>query len=362
MIRQFQAHTIDNLDPERWDAVRGDLLPMSYSWLRAMEASHRFFAPRYVLLEDGWGPCAAIVVNTSMKTLGGAGLFSRIYHLLNMIVAPPFSVACGIAVRPGVQLQSMTSHINHAIDELRREEKRFMTSVIGITAGDLSCWADQGFIFARQQGTCTLDLSATYEAYLRTLRHKNRAELRRIRRRAGEMGVRLEHSTLAGEGERVFPLFREVFARHGVDDESVPFTASLFEHLDRELPERAFLLKGFVGNELVGASLCVHNGLELWWPMAGLHYQQARPAYIYFLLIDEMIRWSIQNRIRRIHGGLTNEREKRQHGFYVQERWLGCHTSWPLANKMLALAMPLGRWLWGAGIQAYSQREETSAG
>jgi predicted N-acyltransferase len=350
VIRHYQARSIDELDPERWDAVQGDRLSMNSRWLRAMEAANHFYEPLYVLLEDAHGPCAAVVANTSRHIFINVGLVGYLYQRANLTVMPPFSAGSGVAVRSGVSLPTMIPHLSRVIDDLCRQENRIMSTIMGIGASELDCWTDQGFIPLAQPGMCILDLPHTYEEYLQMLRHKDRAELRRIHRRAEESDVHVECATLAGEGERVFPLFREVFIRHGTPEDAIPFTSSLFECLDRDMPGQAVLFKGFVGEDLIGVSLCIRNGSELWWPMAGLHYRQARPTYIYFLLIDEMIRWSIENQIQRIHGGRTNEREKQRHGFHLKERWLGCRVIWPPVNKVVSFGFPLARRWWQSTV------------
>jgi hypothetical protein len=75
--------------------------------------------------------------------------------------------------------------------------------------------------------------------------------------------------------------------------------------------------------------------------MIGLHYEIARPSFLYFLLQDEAIQWSIQHGLRRLYVGRTNEREKQKHGFYLEERWLCYRARVRPLNRVLAAALPL---------------------
>jgi predicted N-acyltransferase len=188
-----------------------------------------------------------------------------------------------------------------------------------------------------------LDLPATYDLYLASLSPKNRSELRRVRKRAAEFDVHFEVGPLANDSEQIFALLQEVFAKHGTAPQAMPFTSQFFAGLEREMPADVQFIRGYVGTTLAGVSLCLLNGPTLWWPMAGLRYEIARPTYLYFLLIDEMIRWSIEHGIQKIYGGKTAEREKQRHGFHLEERWLCYHASLRPLNQALAFALPLAQ-------------------
>jgi predicted N-acyltransferase len=206
-----------------------------------------------------------------------------------------------------------------------------------IRQADIPAWQAHGFVLSAQEGTAVLDLPSDYDQYLNSLSGKNRSELRRNRRRATEQQVRLQQGSLHEDGTLVYPLFREVFARHS---ETIPFTAEFFATIAREMPGQALLFKGFVGGELAGASLYLTNGPRAWWPLVGLNYELAYPSYLYFLLLDEMIQWSIQHGVKRFYGGTTKEREKQKHGFTVQERWFGYHASPSALNRLLRFTLP----------------------
>ena len=123
----------------------------------------------------------------------------------------------------------------------------------------------------------------------------------------------------------------------------MPFTATLFEGLDREMPGDVLFIRGYAGETLAGASLCVFDETTMWAPMIGLHYEIARPSYLYFLQQDERVRLCIERGIRRIFSGKTNYREKQRHGFHQEERWFCYRANSHLLNRALALAFPLAR-------------------
>jgi len=229
------------------------------------------------------------------------------------------------------------------LSQLCRREKRLLLTIDNIVSSDLPAWRQKGFMAFQQQGLNILDLPSTYDLYLDTLRPKDRSELRRIRKRGMELDVHFEIGPLANDGEQIYALFCEVFANHGTSPQAMSFNPDFFTGLEREMPGDVQFLRGYVGKNLAGVSLCLLNGSTLWWPMAGLHHEIARPSYLYFLLIDEMIRWGIEHGVKKIFGGKTAGREKQRHGFHLEERWFCYRSNFRPLNPVLAFGFPLAQ-------------------
>jgi predicted N-acyltransferase len=341
-----EARSIREIDEQRWDTVTSAILPMTHRWLRVVEASWRFYEPRYLLLEDDRGPCATVIANTSVS-LKDLGLLGWLYHRLSLVIRPPFSSMCSIVVRPDTSLERVMAELEPALNQLRQKEKRLLITVGNVSASDLPAWQQTGFLADSQTGVSVIDLPPTYDQYLESLHRKDRQELRRIRKRAAEFDVRFEIGPLGNDTAEIYSLLCEVYAKHGTSLESMPFTPQLFTNLEHEMPEEVLVIRGYAGGKLAGVSINLLGDSMFLGQMIGLHYEIARPSFLYFLLQDEAIRWSIQHGLQRLYVGRTNEREKQKHGFYLEERWL-CYraSAWSL-NLALAAAMPL--------IQRFSQ-------
>jgi predicted N-acyltransferase len=335
-----ETHSIREIEEGRWDSVVGDSLSMSHRWLRVMEAYWHSYGSRYLLMEDEKGPCAAVVANTAIAS-GDLGLLGWFYQRLSLAISPPFSSMCGVMIRPGTSIESVIPHLDPVLSQLCRREKRLLLTIDNIVPSDLPVWRQKGFMAFQQQGLNILDLPSTYDLYLDALRPKDRSELRRIRKRAMEFDVHFEVGPLANDGEQIYALFCEVFANHGTSLRAMPFNLHFFTGLECEMPGDVQFIRGYVGKTLAGVFLCLLNGSTLWWPMAGLHHETARPSYLYFLLIDEMIRWGIEHGIKKIFGGKTADREKQRHGFHLEERWFCYRANSRLINQGLALSVPL---------------------
>jgi predicted N-acyltransferase len=335
-----ETRSIREMDEQRWDSVTGDVLSMTHRWLRVMETCWRSYGPRYLLLEDQQGPCIAVIANTvaAFENLGPLGWF---YQQLSLAVSPPFSSMCGVMTRPGTSLESVMPYLEPVLSRLCRQEKRLLLTIDNLATSDLLSWQKAGFLTSPQQGLNILDLPSTYDLYLKSLYPKDRSELRRIRKRVAEFDIHFEVGPLANDGEQIYALLCEVFATHGTSPDAMPFTPQFFTGLEREMPGNVLFIRGYVGETLAGVSLCLLNGSTLWWPMAGLRYEIARPTYLYFLLMDEMIQWSIEHGIKKIFGGKTAEREKQRHGFHLEERWLCYRASIRPLNWAFSIALPI---------------------
>ncbi len=335
-----EARSILELDEARWDAVTGNVLSMTHAWLRVMETHLKFYRPRYFFLENEQGPCAAIVADTyvSLKQLGLVGWLRQ---RLSLALRPPFSSFCGVMVRPGISLEAIMPDLDAVLRQVCRQEKRLVITVSNVEASEVASWRQAGFLVMPQPGVGRLDLPETYDQYLDALRTKDRQELRRARRRGEKFDLHFETHPLQDDGEQIYALFCEVFTRHGIPLESIPFTPHFLVALEREIPGDVFFLRGYAAEKLVGVGLCLRNGTALWAPLIGLDYEIARPSYLYFLLMDETIRLGIELGMQKIFLGKTNERVKQRHGFHLEERWLCYRARLSPLNQLLAWVLPL---------------------
>jgi predicted N-acyltransferase len=319
-----QVRSIREIDEARWDAVTGDYLHMTHRWLRATETCQRFYKPCYLLLENEDGPCTAVLVNTSVAYQPKFGWLGGLYQHINLVIRSPFSSLCSVVVRPGVPLDTVMPELNAAFNQLSRQEKRLLITVGNVSAAEVPSWQKAGFQATPKSSVSVIDLPATYEDYLASLPKKQRYELRRIRKRAAEFDIRLETGPLGSDSEEIYALLSEVFAKHGVSQNEMPFTSQFLTVLLDEMPEEVSLIRGYAKDKLVGVSFNLLDGPRLLVPMMGLYYEIARPSLLYFVLMDEVIRWGIQQEFQQIYIGRTNEREKRKHGFHQEDRWV-CH-------------------------------------
>jgi predicted N-acyltransferase len=341
------ARSIHEFDETLWDTVAGKDAMMTHRWQRIMEACYLRYEPRYLLLQDDRGLLAAVIVTVN-HNFGRTGWRESLLRRITMTVRPPFLAArCGIALRPDTTLAEAVPHLERALRRLLRQEKRLILAINNVATSDLPAWRAHHFFLQRQARVADLALPSTYDQYLAALPKKSRAELRRMRRRSETCAVTFEHGPLAGDGEQLYPLIYAVFNRHGLAGDKFPLDVTAFAVLEREMPGKVIVFKGFVAGELAGVCVCINDENTLWWWLAGLDYELARPSYVYFLLIDEMIRWGIEQGLQCINGGLANEREKQKQGFTLRPIWICYRFGSPALNAILGVVQPLAQRLIG---------------
>jgi predicted N-acyltransferase len=328
-VRWQMVTSIRDLDEERWDALAGAEVTMTHRWQRVMEASRVAYRPRYLLAEDYRGPLVGIVADTN-QSFGGSRWRDLLLRRLTLIVSAPFSSRhCGIIRRPDASMDC----VDRLLRDLSWRQRRPLLGVANVNAADLPAWSERRFHARSQPPSMVLDLdTASYERYLERLPGRDRHELRRARRRASEADVTVRQAALDGYTMDLYPLLAEVSRRH----QSVVFSPELFPALARELAEQVLVLSATVRGQTAGFFLCLRQGRSLLAILAGLRYALAYPSSLYFVLLDELVRWSLEHDIQRIHAGLSNEIQKQRHGFRPHARWL-CVRAYPdFVNRLIA--------------------------
>lgn len=322
------ADSIREMDEAGWDALAGDQVVMSHRWQRVMEASLASYRPRYVLVSDPHGPLLGLVANTA-EPFGRRGWREAMLKRGSIVVGAPYSSQhSGVMFRPGATLHDVLPTVERLLRRLCWREQRLLTGVANVADHDVQHWRARGFAARAQPVSMVLDLPGSYVDYLARLSAHARHELRRTRRRAADCGATVTHGPLRGTEAGLFEMFAEVCMRDAHGAPAATFTAALFPALAREMARDAVLFSGSVNGQPAGYFVCFVRGRTLLATFAGLRYDLARPSSLYFLLLDEMVQWSLRHGIQTIQAGVSNEVQKRRHGFVPRCRWF-CFRAYP---------------------------------
>jgi predicted N-acyltransferase len=244
-------------------------------------------------------------------------------------------------------------HLEAVVADLCWRETRPLVGVSNVAERDLPLWRAHGYLAARQHDHMVLDVDGlSYDQYVERLPIEDRRELRRVWRKGAAAGADLSVEPLAGQGDQLYPLMAETFARHGTPASAIPLASGLFAAIEREMPGDAVVVAGRIGGQLAGFFLGIRQGDALLLPLAGLRYELAHPSCLYFVLIDHLIRWSIDQGLRRIYGGMSNERQKARHGFRPQSHWFCIRAHPGFLNRAVGLALDRRRRLAQAPARA----------
>lgn len=162
---------------------------------------------------------------------------------------------------------------------------------------------------------------ASFEAWLESLRSKERVRTRRELRRVEEAGLRVH--VLAGDAigrddlEAMFGFYEDTCARHGTGSDYLkrPTWEALFTGWRRRL----VLVLALEGGRRAGGSLLVRKGPDLYgryWGAVG-----DRP-YLYFTLaFYRPIAWALEQGVERLHAGAGTTFHKYARGFDPLPAW-----------------------------------------
>lgn len=162
---------------------------------------------------------------------------------------------------------------------------------------------------------------ADFEAWLGSLRSKERVRTRRELRRVDEAGVRVH--VLAGDAigpadlDAMFDFYEDTCARHGTGSDYLK--RPTWERLLAGWRHRLVLVLAVEGGRRVGGSLLIRKGADLYgryWGAAG-----DRPFLYFTLAFYRPIAWALEQGIERLHAGAGTTFHKYARGFDPLPAW-----------------------------------------
>lgn len=346
-MRYQIERSIRDFAPRSWDAASGGKLMMSHAWLRCMEDIQKRSSPLYALVSDDAGPLAALAVPylttiEPLRILGGPRLAGAVARLVLLATVPFYGEASGLSVRAGVTLEAALPALEPSLRAICRKARRMILAVANVPRGELPAWRALEFQDYELPPGSRLKLSGNYSSYLELLNGRDRRELARMRRVAEHGGTTFECVSGVEDPGVLYDLLCERYAHHGVERSEIELKPELFFCLKNDFPDDVVSFKAKVRGKLAGFMLGVRRRDELCLLFSGYRYELSRPNFVYFLLYDEAVRWSIEHGIRTIDAGSTMLSEKTRQGFEPVPRWVCWRAaSRPVRTALSALRRPI---------------------
>jgi predicted N-acyltransferase len=335
-MRVQVARSIHEFEPSRWDAVAGSRLPLSHAWLRLLETGALGYHALYLLVEDEQGPLAAAVSPAWAVEWWERAAFRQLLALY-----PPYSASTsGLALREGCSLEATFPRLEPLLRKLAWKHGRLVTSLTVTSTAEAEYLQKQGFRTLEMSPGTVLPIQwSSYEDYLAAFPSRVRTGLGRSRRRAEKGGARVQVGVpILGLERQLYALLAKTFTLNG-SKSPPPFSERFFSAAVEQLGERVVLIAGYLGDELVGYVLAFHDHHSMITPLAGFD-EKARDAHVYFVVLQEALRWAIEHGLRRIYMGTTNYHIKERMGFQLQPRIACYRPSARLLEPMVSLAAP----------------------
>jgi hypothetical protein len=362
------AHTsIDELDPQQWNALGGDRNPfLRHEFFAALEHTgcvgvHTGWEPSYVTLADNSGLAAAAPAFSKSHSYGEfvfdfawAQAYTRVgrRYYPKLTVGVPFTPATGprLMVRPDLDRASVAARLLKQIEA--HASSQGMSSVHALFLDEparAACEA-AGWLMRRDcQFHWTNRGYASFDGYLETFTADKRKKAKRERRRVAEAGIHFE-TRVGSELDKqtldaVYAFHRDTFLRHGHE----PYlTRAFFTEAARTLGDALMVKIAVHAGKPVAAAIffwCRDALFGRYWGAAAdynsLHFETC---------YHQGIEFCIEHGITRFEPGTQGE-HKVSRGFEPAITWSAHH----IPNRQFRNAIEEYLEREGVAVDAYAE-------
>jgi hypothetical protein len=358
MLEARVATSIHEVGRAAWHSCFADGLE-GFDYLSAVEAaSLPGFAWRYVLVECGGTVIAAapgFLTDYALDTtLNGTG--RRLVAAARRLAPRAFTVRLAALGSPCTEDVSLGFAPGLGLDR-RREALRVLLAAFEAAAADAGCgllaikdapaadrrlWSGlerPAYQLAPGMPVAELDIDfGDLDGYLARLSSATRKDLRR-KLKALET-VRIEvRGDIHGLESRVVELYRQTRARSNLQFEEL--TAAYFTGVLAAMPERALCVLYFVGDELIGCNLLLHDGRLLLDKFFCMESERGPAHNLYFLSWITNVRLCLERGLACYQSGQAGYATKLRLGSRLRGADMYFRHRQPLVNRALKWAAPL---------------------
>ncbi len=282
-LRLRVADGIDKVGADAWNRCAGDADPLvSYAMLSALETSGSAgpsagFRPSHLLIEDAdgrlLGAMPAYLRPHSYADHGPDASWAAHYRALGRRYYPKLQVEVPYMPMPGRRLLTAPENRPPGLETGMARTLAGLAQRLGVSsahvgfagAEEIEVLAAAGFAISHSFHYVWRNLGYnSFDDFTASLRKKRRVELRRERRLAGELGmkiVRLEGTDLTpAQCDAFYELHRGTNARYGTTNY---LTRTFFHELVTRLGDRLHLIAAMDGSRMVAAVLNIVGGETL---------------------------------------------------------------------------------------------------
>ncbi len=359
MLESRVFRSIAEIDRDAWDACfRGAL--ETYDYLLATErASLAGFAPRYATtVRAGKLLAAAPAFMTDYAldtTLTGAG--GRIARSLRRMLPGALTLRLGAIGSPCTETATLgfcgtvadedkPAILNALVRGFESEALRDGCGLLAVKdaeACNRTLW-DGSLDALRYRAVAGLPVAVldiefdTIDGYLQGLSAGARRDMRRKLRKIGDL--RIERRTdIRDVIDRVQALYAETRARADMQFEDL--TPAYFENVLALMPERALCMLYFVGDELIGFNLLIHDDVTLLDKFFCMNAERGRAYSLYFLSWFTNIRLCLERGLKRYQSGQAGYDSKLRLGCRLEPTAMYFRHRNALLSRALQMVAPL---------------------
>lgn len=309
-IRVTVHRRIDEVPAADWDALAPDDNPfVEHAFLALLESSHSVggrsgWQPRHLVARRGDVVVGAMPCYRRSDSYGEfifdwgwaqAASRAGLDYYPKLTVAVPYTPATGprLLTRPGVERGEVQAALVAALGDLVREEECSSAHVLFCRDDEAAVLEGAGFSrrasaqFHWRNGGWT-----SFDAFLEALRHEDRKQIRRERRRVDEAGLQIETFSGAEVPRTWWPALFALYTSTSGRKWGRPYlTRAFFDEIPSVLGDRAVVVTAKRADDLVAMTLSFEKGRHIYgryWgaseEISGLHFELC-----YYRLIDRAV-------------------------------------------------------------------------
>jgi len=318
---------IENIPRHEWERIYPRALE-NYDFFKAVdESGFEGFSHYYVLvykdgLAVGAAPCflmdyplEATVEGPVRKLLSRLGkIFPSLFNIKALVSGSP--VAEG---RIGLDEEDREQILTAIVEGMERIAEDEGARLLGFKdfSSDYTDLFDtllaRGFHKMESFPSVGMDINfKSFDEYLKGLSRATRKDLRRKFKRVDDVvKIDLEVSnSLDGELDEAYELYKKTCSRSGARFETVP--KSFFRNISIHMPDRTKYFRWRIKDKLVAFNFCMASRDTLIDGYIGLDYPVALQYHLYFITFRDLMKWCMDNNIKRYETGPLNYEPKKR--------------------------------------------------
>ncbi len=329
-LRTIAAKRIEEIPREDWESVYPDVLE-GYDFFRSLDESNfEQFSFYYIVVYDGAkavGAAPCFLLKYSLDTSLN-GTMRQISNFIKKGIPGFLSVkalACGVPMGKGQM--GIAGNNKETLEVIVKK----MEEVAGLAKariiafkdfpreyeGAFGALAGKGFFKIDSLPYAEMDIKfKNFDEYLNKLSGASRYDLRRKFKKA-EGSVRIDMEIIDSPDEDTFTemygLYTQILKAHEMSFEVAP--KDFFKNMAKNMPaETKFFLWRIEGRLAAFLFALTSGGVFIDYYL-GLDYEFAHKYHLFFIKFRDVMKWAIENGIKRYEIGFSGYEPKRRLGF-----------------------------------------------
>ena len=321
---------IEDIPQEDWDSVYPKSLE-GYNFFKSLdESKFEQFSFYYIMIYDGdtvVGAAPCFLLRYSLDT----SISGPIRRVLNFIKKrfPAFlsvkALACGIPMGEGhIGMGGNSKDIVDAIvkkmDEIARHEKAQLIAFKDFPhsySSAFSLLTDSGFFKIDSLPYAEMEITfRDFDGYLNKLSGASRYDLRRKFKKV-DSSVKIDMEIVDHPDDDTFAdmyeLYTQILDKHEMGFEVAP--KGFFKNMAKNMPEETKFFLWRIDGKLVAFLFALTSGDIFIDYYLGLDYEFAHKYHLFFIKFRDVMKWCIENKIKRYEIGFSGYEPKRRLGF-----------------------------------------------